>query len=288
MGTIMLPKDCPGQMFDDFFIRALFAGIGVALVAGPFGCFIIWRKLAYFGDTLSHAALLGVALAFLVDSNVTITVFFISSVIAIILIVLRGHTYLPADSLLGLISHSALALGVVVLALMSWVRIDLMGLLFGDILAVSRFDLVVIYTGGCLVLGLLSAIWQSLFAATVNRELAEAEGLEPKRDDIIFMVLIAGVIAMAINIVGVLLITALLIIPAATARQLSSGPEQMAILAALIGVISVCVGLAGSLEWDIPSGPSIVVAAMVFFFISISPLARFLMHHRSKLFLGRG
>ena len=275
-------------MFDDFFIRALFAGIGVALVAGPFGCFIIWRKLAYFGDTLSHAALLGVALAFLVDSNVTITVFFISSVIAIILIVLRGHTYLPADSLLGLISHSALALGVVVLALMSWVRIDLMGLLFGDILAVSRFDLVVIYTGGCLVLGMLLMIWRPLFAATVNRELAEAEGLEPKRDDIIFMVLMAGVIAMAINIVGVLLITALLIIPAATARQLSSGPEQMAILAALIGVFSVCVGLAGSLEWDIPSGPSIVVAAMMFFFISISPLARFLMHYRPNLFLGRG
>ena len=275
-------------MFDDFFIRALFAGIGVALVAGPFGCFIIWRKLAYFGDTLSHAALLGVAFAFLLDSNVTITVFFISSVIAIILIVLRGHTYLSADSLLGLISHSALALGLVVLALMSWVRIDLMGLLFGDILSVSRFDLVVIYTGGCLVLGLLSVIWRPLFAATVNRELAEAEGLAPKRDDIIFMVLMAGVIAMAINIVGVLLITALLIIPAATARQLSSGPEQMAILAALIGVISVCAGLAGSLEWDIPSGPSIVVAAMMFFFISISPLARFLMHYSSKLFFGRG
>ena len=142
-------------MFDDFFIRALFAGVGVALVAGPFGCFIIWRKLAYFGDTLSHAALLGVALAFLLGSNVTITVFFISSVIAIILIILRGQTYLSADSLLGLISHSALALGLVVLAFMSWVRIDLMGLLFGDILAVSRFDLVVIYTGGFLVLGLL-------------------------------------------------------------------------------------------------------------------------------------
>ena len=273
-------------MFDDFFIRALLAGIGIALVAGPLGCFVVWRKLAYFGDTLSHAALLGVGLAFYLGSNITITVFVVSIIIAIGLMLLQKRAYLSADSLLGLFAHSALALGLVVLALLTWVRIDLLGLLFGDILSTSRTDIIVIYIGGCIVLGVLVIIWRSLFAATVSHELAAAEGLRPDRADLIFMLLLAGVIAMAIKIVGVLLITALLIIPAAAARRFASGPEQMAIIAAFIGAMSVCAGLAGSLKWDTPSGPSIVIAAMAFFIVSISPFSGVLAKKKPEPTLG--
>lgn len=261
-------------MLDDFFTRAILAGIGVALVAGPLGCFIVWRRLAYFGDTLSHAALLGVALAFLFEINITLAVFGISAVISIALLLLQRGATLSADALLGLLAHSALALGLVVLAFMTWVRIDLMGFLFGDILAVSKSDLAVIWFGGAVVLAVLAVVWRPLFAATVNRELAEAEGMHPDRANVIFMLLMAGVIAISMKIVGVLLITALLIIPAATARRFATGPEQMAILAAVIGAAGVIAGLFGSLEWDTPSGPSIVVAALVFFLMSLLPLQR--------------
>jgi zinc transport system permease protein len=260
-------------MLDDFFTRALIAGIGVALVTGPLGCFIVWRRLAYFGDTLSHAALLGVALAFLFEINITIAVFAVSAFVSIALLILQRRASLSADALLGLLAHSALALGLVVLAFMTWVRMDLMGFLFGDILAVSRMDIAIIWIGGAIVLTILAMIWRPLFAGTVNRELAEAEGMKPQRADIVFMLLMALVIAISMKIVGVLLITAMLIIPAATARRFATGPEQMAVLAALIGAAAVIGGLFGSLEWDTPSGPSIVVAALALFVLALAPLS---------------
>ncbi|MEM9106541.1 MAG: metal ABC transporter permease [Pseudomonadota bacterium] len=260
-------------MLDDFFTRAIVAGIGVAMVAAPLGCFVVWRRLAYFGDTLSHAALLGVALAFLLDLNITFAVFFVCAGVATALVLLQRNATLSSDSLLGLLAHSSLALGLVVLAFMTWIRMDLLGFLFGDILAVSKTDIGIIYLGGAAVLLVLWLIWNPLFAATVNRELADAEGMNPQRTNMIFMLLMATVIAISMKIVGVLLITAMLIIPAATARRFSSGPEQMAVLAAVIGIAAVFGGLFGSLTWDTPSGPSIVVAALVLFLLSLSPLA---------------
>lgn len=262
-------------MLDDFFTRAIVAGVGVALVAGPLGCFIVWRRLAYFGDTLSHAALLGVALALLFEINITLAVFGVSAFISIALLMLQRRGALSADALLGLLSHSALALGLVVLAFMTWVRIDLMGFLFGDILAVSQAEIAIIWIGGAIVLATLAAIWRPLFAGTVNVELAEAEGMNPQRANVVFMLLMAVVIAMSMKIVGVLLITAMLIIPAATARRFAAGPEQMALMAALAGVGAVLGGLFGSLEWDTPSGPSIVVAALALFLLSLMPWRSF-------------
>ncbi|MEO1694602.1 MAG: metal ABC transporter permease [Pseudomonadota bacterium] len=260
-------------MLDDFFTRALIAGIGVAVVAGPLGCFIVWRRLAYFGDTLSHAALLGVALAFLFEINITLAVFVVSLAVSFALLVLRKRAALSSDALLGLLAHATLALGMVVLAFMSWVRIDLMGFLFGDILAVSKLDIAIIWIGGACVLGVLSLIWRPLFAGTVSWELAEAEGMKPDQANLIFMILMATVIAISMKIVGVLLITAMLIIPAATARRFATGPEHMAVLAAVIGGVAVVAGLFGSLEWDTPTGPSIVVAALVTFLVALLPLA---------------
>ncbi|MCB8838987.1 metal ABC transporter permease [Aurantimonas sp. VKM B-3413] len=259
-------------MLDDFFVRALVAGVGVALVAGPLGCFIVWRRLAYFGDTLSHASLLGVALAFLLNTNIILTVFVVAVAVSVALLALQRRATLSSDSLLGLLSHSALAIGLVVLSFLTYLRVDLMGFLFGDILAVSRTDIAIIYAGGLAVLLVLAVIWRPLLAATVNGELAAAEGMRPERAQFVFMLLMATVIAIAMKIVGVLLITALLIIPAATARKFASGPETMAVFAALIGAAAVVGGLFGSLNFDTPSGPSIVVAALVLFVISLSPL----------------
>ena len=262
-------------MLDDFFIRAVVGGIGVALIAGPLGCFIVWRRLAYFGDTLSHSALLGVAMALLLNMNITLTVFIISVIVSMLLIVLQRRASLSSDALLGLLAHATLAVGLVVLAFMTWVRVDLMGFLFGDILAITQKDIAIIWVGGLAVLVILSLIWKSLIASTVSYEIAVAEGLKPDKGNFLFMVLMAGVIAVSMKIVGVLLITALLIIPAATARRFSSTPEMMALMASVLGAGGVWIGLQGSLEWDTPAGPSIVVAAIAFFIISVLPVPKF-------------
>lgn len=258
-------------MLDDFFVRALLAGIGVALVAGPLGCFIVWRRMAYFGDTMAHSALLGVALSFLLGTSLTAGVFVIAALVSVALLLLERRGSLSTDALLGILSHSTLAIGLVMLAFMSWVRVDLMGFLFGDILAVSNVDVLFIWAGGAAVLAGVVALWRPLLAATVSSEIAEAEGLRPERARIAFMLLMAAVIAIAMKVVGVLLITALLVVPAATARRFAATPETMAVLAALGGAVAAVAGLAGSLAWDTPSGPSIVVAALVLFLASLLP-----------------
>ncbi|MBM7048079.1 MULTISPECIES: zinc ABC transporter permease subunit ZnuB [Rhizobium] len=261
-------------MFDDFFLRAILAGVGLALTTGPLGCFIIWRRMAYFGDTISHSALLGVALSLLFQLNLTLSVFAVAALVSILLLFLQRRQALSADALLGILSHATLAIGLVIVAFMSWVRIDLIAFLFGDILAVSQSDILVIWGGGILVLAAIVWLWRPLLASTVNPELAEAEGLRPERAKLFFMLLMAVVIAIAMKIVGILLITALLIIPAATARRFASTPEMMAVFASLLGAVAVVGGLFGSLRYDTPSGPSIVVAALILFIISLLPLVR--------------
>ena len=257
-------------MLDDFFIRALVAGVGIAAVSAPLGCFIIWRRMAYFGETLAHSALLGIALAMLLDIHIILGVFTISVTGAMALVAVQRLGVLPTDSLLGILSHSTLALGLVLVSLMTSIRIDLMGYLFGDILAVSRFDIAILYAGGIAVIITICRIWQPLIAATVNAELAAAEGMDPEKMRLVFMVLVAAVIAIAIKIVGILLITSLLIIPAAAARRFAQSPERMAVVAGMIGTLSVVVGLFGSLHLDTPSGPSIVVSAMLLFLTSLA------------------
>jgi len=259
-------------MFDDFFTRALIAGVGIAIIAGPLGCLVIWRRLSYFGDTLSHSALLGVTLAYAFSTNITLSVFIVSSVVAILLINLQKRTKLAGDSLLGLLAHSTLAIGLVLIGFLSSIRFDLMGLLFGDILAVTTEDIALVWIGGIIILGVLYFIWKSLFSATVNYDLAAAEGMRPEISNLIFTLLLAGVIALSIKMIGALLITGLLLIPAAIARNLSNSPKQMIIIAILAGISSVVLGLFTSLELNTSSGPSIIVVSLALFILSLIPL----------------
>ncbi len=262
-------------MFDDYFSRALIAGVGLALVAGPLGCFVVWRRMAYFGDTMAHSALLGVALSIILSINMTLGVFAVAALVAGALIVLQRQATLSTDALLGILSHSTLAVGLVLVGFLTTVRIDLMGFLFGDILAVSVEDIAIIYGGGAAILSILILAWRPLLASTVSPELAEAEGLRPEASRLVLMILMASVIAIAMKLVGVLLITSLLIIPAATARRLSATPEMMAAVAAGLGAIAVVGGLFGSRTWDTASGPSIVVMALIIFLVSLTvPVTR--------------
>ena len=263
-------------MFDDFIIRAFVAGIGLALITGPLGCFIIWRRLSYFGDTIAHSALLGVVIAYAMNFNLIIAVFAVSCFIALSLLFLQKRTNLPDDALLGLLAHSVLAIGLVLLGILSFIRIDLMGLLFGDILSVNITDVLFVWVGGSIVLIVLIIIWRPLFAATVNLELAKAEGLNADLANAIFTILIASVIAISIKIVGILLITGLLIIPAAASRNLSSTPIQMAIISSVIGLVSVVLGLQTSMIWNSPTGPTILTIALGVFILTLIPLKKLL------------
>ena len=257
------------MILDDFFVRALFAGIGIAIVAGPLGCFVVWRRLAYFGDTLAHSGLLGVTLGFVFSIDLSLSVFVISGIIAMLLLFLQKRTKLAGDSLLGLLAHSSLAIGLVFIALLTSIRFDLMGLLFGDILSVSVNDILIIWIGGGLLLLILFLIWKTLFAATINYDLANAEGMKPEIANYIFTIILAGIIAISIKMIGVLLITGLLLIPPAMSRNFSKSPKEMVIYSILGGIVSVIIGLFCSLELNTPSGPSIIVASMFLFIISL-------------------
>ena len=263
-------------MFDDFIVRAFAAGIGLAFITGPLGCFIVWRRLSYFGDTISHTALLGVVIAYALDFNLIIAVFVVSCLLALYLLFLQRRTNLPDDALLGLLAHSVLAIGLVLLGILSFIRIDLMGLLFGDILSVNVTDLLFVWIGGGIVLIVLILIWRPLFAGTVNLELAKAEGLNPDLANAIFTLLIASVIAISIKIVGILLITGLLIIPASASRNLSSTPIQMAIISSIIGVASVVLGIQTSMIWNTPTGPTILTITLGVFILTLLPLKKLL------------
>lgn len=273
---------------EDFFLRALLGGTGVALAAGPIGCFIVWRRMVYFGAALAHSALLGVALDFLLGIDLSIGVVALCAVLAVLFVLLERQHRLPTDTLLGVLAHVALAAGLVVVAFLTTLRVDLMGYLFGDILAVTDTDLAVIVVLAVITLAGIALLWRSLLSITVDEDLAAVEGVPVTGVRLAFVLMVAGVVAIGMKIVGMLLILSLIIIPAAAARRLSTTPEQMAILAMVIGVLSVVIGLYASLHWDLPSGPLVVVTAALFFAISQAmPRARPLSIHPHTRSAGR-
>jgi zinc transport system permease protein len=251
-----------------FIQRAILGGAGIALIAGPIGVFIVWRRMAYFGDTLAHSGLLGVCLGFLVGMPPTLGVAIVCFAIAALLIFLQNREKLAADTLLGLLAHTSLALGLVGLSFLDAMRFDLSAFLFGDLLAVGTADLIQIWAGGAIAFLLLLWIWRPLLAATVDKTLARAEGVPVVRAETLFILLVALVVACAMKIVGVLLITALIIIPAATAQRFAQSPEGMAVASSAMALLALALGLAASLFFDTPSSASVVAAAALLFVAS--------------------
>ncbi|MEZ9907207.1 zinc ABC transporter permease subunit ZnuB [Vibrio sp. 10N.261.51.A3] len=252
----------------EFLLPSILAGLGIALIAGPLGSFVVWRKMAYFGDTLAHASLMGLALGFLFNINLYFALLICCLMLAVLLVTLQKQKLVATDTLLGILAHSALSLGLVAVSFLDNVRVDLMSYLFGDLLAVSPTDLVFIY-GGAAVIGLVLAIfWRPLLSTTVNEDLAAVDGINIDLMRLILMLLVGIVIAVGMKFVGALIMTSLLIIPAATARKFSSTPEQMAFLASIIGSIAVFGGLSLSWFYDTPAGPSVVISAAAMFMLS--------------------
>ena len=268
-------RPCPTsperQLVEPFFLRALFAGFGLAIVAAPLGCFILWRRMAYFGEAVAQAALIGVALALAFSLDLTGSVLVVTLAISGLLLLLSRQQIVPLDSLLGLLAHAALAIGVIAASLVRGPQVDLVGFLFGDIFAIANADLRWIYLGGAASLAAMIWVWRPMLSVAVHEDMAAAEGADVGRVKLVFVIVLALVVAIAIKIVGALLTIAFLIMPAAAARPLAKTPEQMALYAAVAGMIAVAVGLFLSLSFDTPGGPSIVLVLALLFAASILP-----------------
>ncbi|MCR4376904.1 MAG: metal ABC transporter permease [Rhodospirillales bacterium] len=254
---------------DDFLARALLAGLAVALATGPLGVFVVWRRMAYFGEALSNTALLGVALGFLLGVEPILGVAFVVVTAALILGALGGVRGISTDTLLGIVAHAALAAGLIVTATLQNVRVDLMAYLFGDILAVSWDSIVWLWGGAALILALILVLWRPLLNATVHTDLAYVEGVNVRRVELAFILMLALVVALTMKVVGILLVTSMLVIPAASARAFARTPETMAVLATLFGAVAVGLGLWASYVYDAPAGPAIVMVASVLFGLSL-------------------
>jgi len=262
------------ELLDSFLARAALAGLGVALAAAPLGCFVVWRRMAYFGEATAHASILGIALALTFSTSIFAGVLVVALLMGWAVSALSGRGY-AMDTLLGVMAHSALAIGLVAVSFLQGVRIDMMAYLFGDILAVSRLDLAVIWGGAALVIALIWWRWSALLTATLSPDLAHAAGIDPRREQMVLTIALALVVAVAIKVVGVLLIASLLIIPAAAARPFARTPESMAYLAAGIGAFSALGGLRLAYTFDTPTGPTIVcLAALCFAASSLMNLLR--------------
>lgn len=254
----------------ELLIPSLITGIALSFITGPLGCFVVWRKMSYFGDTLSHAALLGISFGFLLHINPFYSVIFVIILLAICLVVLETQQKLAIDTLLGILAHSSLSLGIIVISLMSNIRVDLMGYLFGDLLAITFTDMYLIILGVICVMIVLFFYWNKFLFITVNEELAYTNGINIIKTKLFLTLLLALTIGLSMKFVGALIITSLLIIPAATARSYAKTPEQMAILAIIVGIFSVIGGLMISVYYDTPTGPSVVIVNALLFILAKS------------------
>lgn len=253
----------------DFITRAIMAGIGIALLAGPLGSLILWRRMAYFGDTLAHSTLLGISLALLLNVNIYVGLISISLIVAALLAALSKQKWIASDAILGILSHSTLAIGLIAATAIEGVRVDLLSYLYGDILSVNLQDIAYIFAIVIVVVALVSYLWRWLLSATIHSDLARVEGVPVELTNWALIIMLALVFAVAIKLVGVLLITALLVIPASAARRFAKTPEIMVVIASLIGCVAVFIGFATSLKWDWPAGPAIVATTAAIFASSL-------------------
>jgi zinc transport system permease protein len=226
--------------------------------------------MAFFGHAVSHAAVLGVAVGLALGINLMLGVVAAGLGIALLLVGLETRRLLASDTLIGILGHAALAAGLVALAYMPAVRMDLMAYLFGDVLAVSRGHLIVMVSVSIAVLIAMGLLWRPLLSLTVHEDLARVEGARTLSVRIAYMLVVALVIASGMQVVGALLMISLLIIPAAAARPLARTPITMAAIATAFAAVASIAGLAASFAYDAPAGPAIVLAASFIFVLTFT------------------
>lgn len=255
------------NFMDDFLIRAAIGAALLAAAAGPVGCFVLWRRMAYLGESVSHLGLLGAALGLLIGIAPLWGIGALALAAAFIMARSKSRL-IPADTHVGIIGHLGLAAGFVLLASMENVRADLMGYLFGDVLALSLADILWVAAASTGILVAIVFLWKPLLRLVAGGDIALAEGRHAELTETAFLALVALLVAFGLKVVGALMIVALIIIPPAAARPFAKSPEAMAILAALIGALAAPMGLAGAYVFDTPAGPSIVLATGIIFILA--------------------
>jgi zinc transport system permease protein len=253
---------------EDFILRAVLAAIGISIIAGSLGCFVIWKRMSYFSESISHSALLGVSLGLASGLGIHFGLVLVGTLFALLIVVLQERKFLSNDAILGIFSHIALSLGIVVLALVGGANMDYFSLLFGDILSITNRDIVWVYSVLIVIVALLFIFWQRLLLLTLNEDLAKAEGIKHTFYQLLFMLMIALAVSVSVQIVGVLLITSLLIIPPAIAKVFARTPSQMVFKSILVSILAVIIGLSGSMYYDLATGPAIVIALGILFVLS--------------------
>lgn len=255
---------------DNFIIYAIIAAIGISCITGLLGCFVVWKRMAYFGDSLAHSALLGIAIGYLFSININIGILFIAIIFSILLTYLQHKYILSTDTILGILAHGGIAIGMVMLSLSNYPNFDLHQFLFGDILTISLSEIYYIYFSLICIYAIMYFCFDKLLLMTISKDIAQSQGINSFKYQLIFISLMAVTVTVSVKIIGVLLITSMLIIPAAASRNIAESPILMCIFAILIGILSVIGGISFAYHFNTPSGPSIVMISIIIFILLFS------------------
>ncbi|MFT5659342.1 MAG: zinc transport system permease protein [Gammaproteobacteria bacterium] len=257
------------EWLDDFLVRSILAGLMMVSISAPMGCLMVWQRLAFLSDTLGHAAVMGVGLGLLLQVHPMIGVLAVAFLIVFSLSHVASFNNALSETTLAIISHTGLAGGLILLGILPSNSVSLEAILFGDLLATTRSDLLMILATTILLLFLLLRHWRAFVALSVSREIAQAEGIAVKKEQFLMYMMIALLVAVLMKVMGVLLIAAMLVIPTTSARLLSHNPEQMVLFSAFFGVLSLGGGILGSFRLDWQTGPSIVLSATALLLLTL-------------------
>ena len=258
------------EWLDDFLLRALFAGLIMVVIAAPMGCLMVWQRLAFLSDTLGHAAVMGVGLGLMLQIEPLYGVLAVALVIVFSLSRVSHFNNALSETTLAIISHTGLAGGIILVGLLPAPTVNLEAILFGDLLATTRGDLLNRLLTTIVLLVWLLRYWRAFVAVSVSREIAQAEGIEVRRVQALMYVMIALLVAVMMKVLGVLLIAALLVIPTSSARLFSRSPEQMVLISGLYGLAALGGGLTGSFQFDWQTGPAIVISATLLLLLTLA------------------
>jgi zinc transport system permease protein len=252
----------------DFIWLALAGALLITLMSAPVGAFMLWRRMAFVGDALAHTTLLGLGIGLWLQIPIQLSLLLVSVIVAVSITRIHQRNNLSTDTFIAIAAHSSLALGMLVVTLLPEARIDLMGYLFGDLLNLTMQDIWGLLIASLLTLSILYRYWQGLILTCLNAELARLAGHDTQKLNLILALLIALIIALSTKLVGALLITALLITPAAIARRWSQTPIGMIQGAIVISWLAIAIGISLSWHFDLPVSPAIVAVLFAGFIAS--------------------
>ena len=252
-----------------FMQRALIASVMVGILCPFVGNFVVLRRMSFFSDAISHAAFAGIAAGILLGIDLSLSSLAVAIIIAFVVAFLSEKTALSHDTIIGIAFSGAIAIGMLIIGMLEGYRTDVFTFLFGDILSITRKDLLLIFIIGTLTIITLLTFLKPFLQITFNRELAKVEGINVRFFEYLLFSIIAIVVTISLKIIGIILVTSLLIIPAAAAKNLASSMKRLFILSCFFGVISGIVGLAGSVYLNTASGPTIVLISIALFFLTM-------------------